>query len=248
MLAIPAIDIYEGRCVRLQQGDYGRQTVYAASPSEVARQFADAGISFLHIVDLEGAKEKKVVNWDSISAIVSVPGIAVEVGGGIRTSEDIRRLIDLGAQRVIVGSVAAKSPELAEYWIQQFSDTRIVIGVDVKNGSVAVNGWLEDAQREPVFFLRDMIKRGATTFICTDISRDGMLQGPHVEFYKSMTAAFPAAAIIASGGIARAADLVSLLPSKVVGIVIGKAIYEGTISLEEIKKFNEQEIKINSKQ
>ena len=238
MLAIPAIDIYEGRCVRLQQGDYGRQTVYAASPSEVARQFADAGISFLHIVDLEGAKEKKVVNWDYISAIVSVPGIAVEVGGGIRTSEDIRRLIDLGAQ----------SPELAEYWIQQFSDTRIVIGVDVKNGSVAVNGWLEDAQREPVFFLRDMIKRGATTFICTDISRDGMLQGPHVEFYKSMTAAFPAAAIIASGGIARAADLVSLLPSKVIGIVIGKAIYEGTISLEEIKKFNEQEIKINSKQ
>ncbi|MFZ1978703.1 MAG: 1-(5-phosphoribosyl)-5-[(5-phosphoribosylamino)methylideneamino]imidazole-4-carboxamide isomerase [Bacteroidota bacterium] len=246
MLAIPAIDIYEGRCIRLQQGDYSRQTVYPASPSEVARKFSNAGISFLHIVDLQGAKEKKVVNWDSISAVVSVPGIAIEVGGGIRRSEDIRRLIELGVQRVIVGSVAAKSPELTEYWIQQFGDTRIVIGVDVKNGSVAVNGWLEDAQRGPVFFLQDMIKRGATTFICTDISRDGMLQGPNVEFYKGLTASFPAASIIASGGIARAADLTSLLSSKVQGVVIGKAIYEGTISLEEIKKFNEQEV-TNSK-
>ncbi len=240
MLAIPAIDIYEGRCVRLQQGDYSRQTVYAGSPSEAARQFADAGISFLHVVDLQGAKEKKIVNWDSLSSVVSVPGIAIEVGGGIRTSDDIRRLIDLGAQRVIIGSVAAKSPELAEYWIQQFGNERIVIGVDVKNGSIAVSGWLEDAQREPVFFLQDMIKRGASTFICTDISKDGMLQGPNVEFYKGLTAAFPAAAIIASGGFARAADLVSLLASKVQGVVIGKAIYEGTISLEEIKKFNEQ--------
>ena len=185
MLAIPAIDIYEGRCIRLQQGDYSRQTVYPASPSEVARKFSNAGISFLHIVDLQGAKEKKVVNWDSISAVVSVPGIAIEVGGGIRRSEDIRRLIELGVQRVIVGSVAAKSPELTEYWIQQFGDTRIVIGVDVKNGSVAVNGWLEDAQRGPVFFLQDMIKRGATTFICTDISRDGMLQGPMSSFIKA---------------------------------------------------------------
>ena len=240
MLAIPAIDIYDGRCVRLQQGDYNRQTVYAASPVEVARQFADAGISFLHIVDLQGAKEKRVVNWESINAVVSIPGISIEVGGGIRTSDDIRRLLDLGVQRVIVGSAAAKSPELAEYWIQQFGDAHIVIGVDVKNGSVAVNGWLEDAQREPVFFLQDMIKRGAATFICTDISRDGMLQGPNVEFYKRLTAAFPAASIIASGGIARASDLTSLLPSQVKGVVIGKAIYEGTISLQEIKKFNEQ--------
>jgi phosphoribosylformimino-5-aminoimidazole carboxamide ribotide isomerase len=240
MLAIPAIDIFQGQCVRLQQGDYGRQTVYAASPAETARQFADAGLSFLHIVDLQGAREKKVVNWDSISAVLSVPGIGIEIGGGIRTCEDIRRLIDLGVRRVIVGSVAAQTPELLEEWIRQFGASRIVVGMDVKNGSVAVSGWLEDAQREPVLFLRDMIKRGATTFICTDISRDGMLQGPNTEFYKNLTSEFPAANIIASGGVSRAADLASLLPTKVKGVIIGKAIYEGTVTLNELKSFNRQ--------
>ena len=128
MLIIPAIDIYDGKCVRLCQGNYEQKTVYAASPEEVAQQFADAGLRFLHVVDLQGAKEKKIVNWDSITSILAVPGLQVEIGGGIRTTEDIQRLIDIGASRVVIGSVAAKSQELVEYWIQQFSADRIVVG------------------------------------------------------------------------------------------------------------------------
>ena len=191
MLIIPAIDIYDGKCVRLRQGDYKQKTVYAASPEEVARQFADAGFRFLHIVDLQGAKEKKVVNWDSITSILAVSGLHVEIGGGIRTTEDIRRLIDIGASRVVIGSVATKSQELMEYWIQQFTADRIVVGMDVKNGSVAISGWLEDSCLEPMSFVLDLIKRGAKIFVCTDISRDGMLGGVNIEFFQNLKSAFP---------------------------------------------------------
>jgi phosphoribosylformimino-5-aminoimidazole carboxamide ribotide isomerase len=231
MLIIPAIDIYDGKCVRLRQGDYEQKTVYAASPEEVAQQFADAGFRSLHVVDLQGAKEKKVVNWDSITSILAVPELQVEIGGGIRTTEDIRRLIDIGASRVVIGSVAAKSQELVEYWIQQFSADRIVVGMDVKNGSVAISGWLEDSRLEPMNFVLDLVRRGAKIFICTDISRD-------IEFFQNLKSAFPQISIIASGGISTIEDIQVLKKSELEGVIVGKAIYEGRLSIEELAKMN----------
>jgi len=238
MLIIPAIDIYDGKCVRLRQGDYEQKTVYTASPAEVARQFADAGFKFLHIVDLEGAKEKKIVNWDSIESIISVTGLQVEVGGGIRTTADIKRLLIAGASRVVVGSVAAKSPELVEYWIKQFGAEKIIIGMDVKKGSIAVSGWMEDSHRQPMDFILDLQRRGARTFICTDISRDGMLSGVNAEFFQNLKSAFPQVSIIASGGISKIEDLKLLEKINLSAVIVGKAIYEGKLSIMELTKLN----------
>jgi len=241
MLIVPAIDIFNGKCVRLRQGDYKQKTVYAATPEEVARRFADAGFQLLHVVDLQGAKEKKVVNWDSIASICRVHGLKVEVGGGIRTTEDIRRLIDIGVSRVVIGSIAAKSPELIEYWIQQFGAERIVAGMDVKNGSVAISGWLEDSHLEPINFVLDLVKLGAKIFICTDISRDGMLGGVNIEFFQNLRSTFPQISIIASGGISTLTDIQALKQSKLAGVIVGKAVYEGKISIEELAKIKDVE-------
>jgi phosphoribosylformimino-5-aminoimidazole carboxamide ribotide isomerase len=238
MLIIPAIDIFEGKCVRLRQGDYDRKTVYAESPAEVAKQFADVGLKHLHVVDLEGAKEKRVVNWDSIESILAVPGLRAEVGGGIRTADDIKRVLDAGAFRVVIGSVAVKTPELVEYWIRQFGAERIVIGMDVKDGSIAIGGWLEDSRRLPADFVLDFIKRGARTFICTDISRDGMLGGANLEFFQDLKSAFPQSTIIASGGISSLDDVLLFRNAGIAGVIIGKAIYEERIPLIELAKLN----------
>jgi phosphoribosylformimino-5-aminoimidazole carboxamide ribotide isomerase len=238
MLIIPAIDIIDGKCVRLRQGDYEQKTVYVASPAEVAKQFADVGFTFLHVVDLQGAKEKKIVNWDSIASIIAVPGLQVEVGGGIRTTDDIKKLIEIGVSRVVIGSVAAKSPELVEYWIKQFGAERIVIGMDVKNNSVAISGWLEDSHRAPMGFVLDLMKRGAKKFICTDISRDGMLGGVNIDFYQNLKSAFPELSIIASGGISTLEDVQVLRKAKLAGVIVGKAIYENKLPIEELAKMN----------
>jgi phosphoribosylformimino-5-aminoimidazole carboxamide ribotide isomerase len=238
MLIIPAIDIYDGKCVRLRQGDYEQKTVYEASPAVVARQFADAGFTCLHVVDLQGAKEKKIINWKSIASVINVPGLHVEVGGGIRTTDDIKKLIELGASRVVIGSVAAKSPELVEYWIKQFGAKLIVIGMDVKDNSVAISGWLEDSHRAPMGFILDMVKRGAQIFICTDISRDGMLGGVNVEFYQHLKSAFPELTIIASGGISTLEDVQVLKNADLAGLIIGKAIYENRLPIEKLAQLN----------
>ena len=238
MLIIPAIDIYDGKCVRLRQGDYEQKTVYAASPAEVAQQFVDAGFRYSHIVDLQGAKEKKVVNWDSIASILKVPDIQIEIGGGVRTTDDVRRLIDIGTTRVIIGSVAAKSPELLEDWIQQFGADRMVAGMDVKNGSVAISGWLEDSHVDPMHFVLDLIKRGTKIFICTDISRDGMLGGVNIEFFQNLKLMFPNISIIASGGISMLDDIRALDKVNLSGVIVGKAIYEGKIDISELAKLN----------
>jgi phosphoribosylformimino-5-aminoimidazole carboxamide ribotide isomerase len=238
MLIIPAIDIFDGKCVRLRQGDYEQKTVYAASPVEVARQFAAAGLRFLHVVDLQGAKEKKIVNWESLSSILSVPGLQMEVGGGVRTTDDIKHLLEIGVNRVVIGSVAAKSPELVEYWIQHFGPERVIVGMDVKNESVAISGWLEDSRRTPMDFVLDLIRRGAKTFICTDISRDGMLGGANIDFFQNLKSAFPQVSLIASGGISTVDDIQALKKADISGIIVGKAIYEGKLSIEELAKFN----------
>jgi phosphoribosylformimino-5-aminoimidazole carboxamide ribotide isomerase len=238
MLIIPAIDIYEGKCVRLRQGDYDQKTVYAASPMVVAQQFADAGFKFLHVVDLQGAKEKKIVNLDSIKSITAVPGIKIEIGGGIRTTDDIQTLVDIGVSRVVIGSIAAKSPELVEYWIKQFGAERIVVGMDVKNDSVAISGWLEDSRRKPMDLVLDLFRRGAKIFICTDISRDGMLGGVNTEFFRNLKSAFPKISIIASGGISTLEDINELEKVNLSGVIVGKAIYEGKLPIEELGKMN----------
>jgi len=238
MLIIPAIDIIDGKCVRLRQGDYKQKTVYDSLPAEVAHEYVRTGLSFLHVVDLQGAKEKKIVNWDSLASIIAVPGVQVEVGGGIRTTEDIKKLLEIGVFRVVIGSVAAKSPELAEYWLNQFGPEKIVVGIDVKNNSVAVSGWLEDSHRDPMEFVLDLTTRGATTFICTDISRDGMLGGVNVEFYRRLKSAFPELALIASGGISTMDDIRDLTKANLSGVIVGKALYENKLSLEELARMN----------
>ena len=237
MLIIPAIDIYEGKCVRLRQGMYDKHTVYTDSPSEVAHKFVEAGFLFLHVVDLEGAKEKKIKNWKTIEALAKVPGAILEVGGGVRTSEDIQLLFSLGVHRVIIGSIAAAAPQLAEEWIKEFGAQRIVIGMDVKNGSVAVSGWIEDSGLKPEDFIQQAMKYGATTFICTDISKDGMLEGVNREFYSKLVSKFPSVKIIASGGVTSMKDLEMLKEIDVEGVVIGKALYEGRIDLKDLIKF-----------
>jgi phosphoribosylformimino-5-aminoimidazole carboxamide ribotide isomerase len=234
MLVLPAIDIYEGKCIRLRQGDYAQQTVYSDDPAEVARKFAGAGLTSLHLVDLEGAKERKVMNWKAIESVLAVPGIRAEVGGGLRTTDEIRRLLDLGAERVVLGSVAAKSPELIGYWVNLFTSERITIGVDVKNHSVAISGWLEDARLSPAKFIYDMLGYGARRFVCTDITRDGLLQGPNVDFYRELTYVFHNAKIVASGGVTLTKDIEALKTSGVSAVIIGKALYEGTIRLEDL--------------
>jgi phosphoribosylformimino-5-aminoimidazole carboxamide ribotide isomerase len=238
MLIIPAIDIIDGKCVRLRQGDYDQKTVYGASPAETAKQFAEAGFTFLHVVDLQGAKEKKIVNWDSIASILAVPGVQVEVGGGIRTTDDIKKLIDIGVSRVVIGSAAAKSPELVEYWIKQFGAERIVVGMDVKDDTVAISGWLEDSHRAPMEFVLDMIRRGAKIFICTDISRDGMLGGVNIDFYQNLKSAFPNLSIVASGGISTLEDVQVLRKAELAGVIVGKAIYENKLPIDELAKMN----------
>jgi phosphoribosylformimino-5-aminoimidazole carboxamide ribotide isomerase len=238
MLIIPAIDIIDGKCVRLRQGDYTQKTVYDRSPAELGKQFVDAGFKFIHIVDLQGAKEKKIVNWDAIRSILKIFGLQIEVGGGVRSEEDIKQLLDAGVARVVIGSVAAKSPETAASWISKFGAERIVVGMDVKNGSVAIGGWLEDSRIDPTNFMNSMIECGARTFICTDISRDGMLDGVNIDFFQDIKRTFSETSVIASGGVSTLKDIQKLKDIDLAGVIVGKAIYEGRISIEELSKLN----------
>ncbi len=234
MLILPAIDIYQGKCVRLRQGDYAQQTIYADSPREVAQRFVDAGFSFLHVVDLEGAKQKHIVNWEAIHALASLPGISLEVGGGIRTQEDIEKLLSLGVKRIILGSVAVHAAEFIGKWVAQYGKDRVAVGMDIRNNAVAIHGWQEESALTPETFLQTMSEQGIETIICTDISRDGMLQGPNVELYKHLTTSFPHLSIIASGGVTTIADVEKLALINIAGIIVGKALYEGTMTLKKL--------------
>ncbi|MBF8294279.1 MAG: hisA [Bacteroidetes bacterium] len=229
MLIYPAIDIFQGKCIRLRQGDFAEQKVYSESPVDVARSFLDEGLSFLHIVDLEGAKEGRIVNRQSIEAILRIPGINAHVGGGIRTREDISYLFIAGATRVVVGSVAVKSPHVVQDWLSEFRSERFVIAVDVRKGAVAHSGWLQRANLTPSTFIDSMARFGATHFLCTDIDRDGMLAGPNPELYTTLKKEFPSLHIIASGGISQLSDIQDLEVAGCSGAVVGKALYEGRL-------------------
>jgi len=239
MLIYPTIDIYEGKCVRLSQGDYAKQKVYSESPADVARSFLDSGLEFLHIVDLEGAKEGKIVNRKAIEAIFRVPGIRAHVGGGVRTRKDISYLFIAGAARVVVGSVAVKTPHIVQEWLREFRSERFVIAVDVRNGSVAHSGWLAQANLTPSAFIESMARFGASYFLCTDIDRDGMLEGPNPVLYSTLKEEFPSLNFIASGGVSTLQDIEILSEAGCSGAVVGKALYEGLLNPSELARLSQ---------
>lgn len=237
MRIIPAIDIIDGKCVRLQQGDYALKTVYNENPLDVAKSFEDAGLTHLHLVDLDGAKVGKVVSWDIVERITSKTNLKVDFGGGIKTEEEVTRLLDIGVRQVNLGSIAVKSPEVIGSWIKKFGAEKIILSADVKQEVISINGWQENSSINILTFLKDYIQRGIEHVTCTDIGTDGMLTGPNIELYKKILLSFPQLHLIASGGVSSMEDLEELRRIGADGVIVGKAIYEGKISLEDLSNF-----------
>jgi phosphoribosylformimino-5-aminoimidazole carboxamide ribotide isomerase len=234
---IPAIDLIDGKCVRLSQGDYAQKTVYNENPLEVAKMFADAGIRRLHLVDLDGAKAHHIVNHKVLERITSGTDLVVAFGGGLKSDDDLRIAFECGASMVTGGSIAVKNSDVFSSWISKFGAEKIILGADVKDEKIAVGGWLETTELELLPFIKDYIQQGITKIICTDISKDGMLQGPALELYKKMLAAQPDMYLIASGGVSSIRDIELLHEAAVPAVITGKAIYEGRITLKELSRF-----------
>lgn len=237
MLIIPALDIYQGKCVRLRRGQFRDRTVYSESPADVAQSILDAGFHYLHIVDLDGAKQGQVTNWKPLEQILALPGLKAEVGGGVRSKDDMQKLLQMGADRVIVGSIAVMFPSMVKKWIQDVGPRRIAIALDIQKGKIAHSGWQEQANYSPNTFLLNMVNAGATTFICTDIDQDGMLEGPNIDLYKEIRQFFNSVELIASGGVSSQQDIEMLATTGVSGVVVGKALYEGKIDLPALQRF-----------
>jgi phosphoribosylformimino-5-aminoimidazole carboxamide ribotide isomerase len=237
MEIIPAIDIIDGKCVRLTQGDYNQKKEYSNDPLHVAKQYEDAGIKRLHLVDLDGARQKEVINQRVLESIATHTGLFIDFGGGIQSDHDIELAFDCGAQQVTGGSVAIKNPGLFEKWLAQYGPEKIILGADAKNKMIAVSGWQEQTETPIDQFLDVYIKKGIKYAICTDVAKDGLLQGPSVELYKEIQKQFPGLKLIASGGVSGVEDLEILAEMQVYGVIIGKAIYENRISLEDLKRF-----------
>jgi len=239
---IPAIDIIEGKCVRLSQGDYAQKKIYNEHPLEAAKQFEGAGIKRLHLVDLDGAKKGSLVNQKTLETIASKTNLIIDFGGGIKTDNDIQSVYNAGAKMAAIGSIAVKKPELFYSWINQYSAEKILLGADVKNECIAISGWMEETKLSVFDFIRKNISKGIKNIFCTDISKDGMLQGAAVELYKKIiknTADDKQQInLIASGGISSMQDIQKTEAAGCTGVIIGKAIYEGKIKLEELIKVN----------
>ncbi len=228
---IPAIDIINGQCVRLTKGDYDAKKVYSNDPVEVARRFEQLGFRRLHIVDLDGAKSKHIVNDRVLRAITQATRLTVDFGGGIKTEEDIRKAFDAGAAMVTVGSIAVTHPELFLSWLEQFGADRLILGADVRNGKISINGWKEDSTEDLTTFLKKYITHGVKNVLCTEISKDGTLQGPAFGLYRDIMRAYPQLHLIASGGVSSADDIRQLDHEGVPAVVFGKAFYEGRIDI-----------------
>lgn len=237
MEIIPAIDIIEGKCVRLTQGDYAQKTVYNENPLEVALEFQDAGLKRLHLVDLDGAKAGAVKNWKVLETIAGKTGMVIDFGGGIKTEKDVDIVLNSGAALATVGSIAVKNKESLLKWMRQFGAEKFLLGADVKEGKIAISGWLEETDIEVVEFIRAYKEEGIQKVFCTDVSKDGLLQGPSTELYKEILDALPGLHFIASGGVSTLKDLEDLQQIGCAGAIVGKAIYEGRITLQELKKF-----------
>lgn len=234
---IPAIDIIEGKCVRLSQGDYTRKTIYNEDPLEVAKEFEDNGLTRLHLVDLDGAKAHQIVNWKVLERIASHTNLVIDFGGGLKQDKDLEIAFECGARMITGGSIAVKNAETFERWIAQYGADRIILGADVKEGKIAVSGWKEETAINLHPFLQNYVEKGITRVISTDISKDGMLQGPSVDLYCRMKTDFPSLYIIASGGVSNMQDIETLQENNIHGVIFGKAIYEGRIKLHELKTF-----------
>lgn len=234
---IPAIDVIDGKCVRLSQGDYQSKKVYNENPVEVAKMFEAHGIHRLHVVDLDGAASKHVVNYKVLEALTGQTSLVIDFGGGIKSDEDLHIAFESGAQMVTLGSIAVKEPNTFNRWMEVYGSERIILGADAKDGKIAVNGWLECSRLELMPFLDDYIKKGVAKVLCTDISRDGMLNGPSLELYKQIMEAHPDLHLIASGGISGMKDIEALNEAGIPAVVFGKAFYEGRITLQDLKAF-----------
>ena len=237
MQILPAIDIKEGQVVRLFKGDFNQKTVVNSDVMGQSKIFAQAGIDFIHVVDLDGAFDGRATNRDLIAKLKKESGLGVEVGGGIRTLEQIEDYLAVGIDRVIIGSMAVKNPDFVKAALEKFGSDKVVVGIDAKNGMVATEGWLETSNVDYISLAKAMEKIGVTLFVYTDIDRDGTLTGPNFEHYDRLVAELTTAKVIASGGIAEQSDLVKLQQIGVAGTIVGKAYYNGNISLEELKAF-----------
>lgn len=234
---IPAIDIIDGKCVRLSQGDYQQKTIYNENPLEVAMMFEAAGLKRLHLVDLDGAKAHHIVNQKVLENIASNTNLIIDFGGGLKSDEDLKIAFDSGASMVTGGSIAVKSPEIFLRWIEKFGADKIILGADAKNEMIAVAGWQESTVTDIISFINNWYSKGIRKIISTDISRDGMLQGAATDLYKKIINSVPGAYLIASGGVSSMADILELEDAGIPAVITGKAIYEGRITMEEIRKF-----------
>ena len=234
---IPAIDLIDGKCVRLTQGDYDTQKVYNEDPVEVAKMFEDHGIRRLHMVDLDGARAGRIINYRTLERVANRTALVIDFGGGLKQDGDLEIAFDSGAQMVTGGSIAVKQPETFAAWITKFGSERIILGADAKEKKIAINGWKETTDLELIPFIESYYHKGITQVICTDIARDGMLQGPSIDLYQEILDALPNLTLIASGGVSSVADIERLNEAGIPAVIFGKAIYEGKIKLKDLLPF-----------
>lgn len=234
---VPAIDIIGGKCVRLSQGDYGRSKTYSEDPVQIAKAFEDHGIKRLHLVDLDGAKSKHIVNHKTLAAIASATSLVIDFGGGLKSDDDLRIAFENGASMITGGSIAVTDEEMFSAWLAAYGADKIILGADAKDGKIAINGWQENTDESLEDFIKKYTDKGISKAICTDIGRDGMLQGPAIDLYASVLERFPDLYLIASGGVSSMDDIRKLDEAKVPAVIFGKAFYEGNISLKDMEKF-----------
>lgn len=236
MHIIPAIDIIEGKCVRLTQGDYTQKKIYNENPVEVAKEFEAAGLKRLHLVDLDGAKASRIVNHKVLEAIALQTNLWIDFGGGLKSDEDVKIAFESGAKQITGGTIAVKNPALFFGWLETYGAERIILGADVKDGKIAVAGWQEQSDIELFTFLREYVEKNVETVICTDISKDGLLQGSAIFLYSSILSEFPGIKLVASGGVTTLEEIQQLRAIGCAGAIIGKAIYEGQLRLSDLTK------------
>ena len=239
---VPAIDIIGGKCVRLSKGDYGSVKVYNENPLDVARAFEDVGCTSLHLVDLDGAKSKHIVNYRTLEAIAGHTALHIDFGGGLKTDDDVRIAFESGAEKITGGSVAVTHHAMFEGWLNRYGSDAIILGADARDGKISTNGWLHDSEEQIVPFIRQYMEKGVTQVISTDINCDGMLSGPSLELYRSILAELPDLRLIASGGVSAMVDVEHLHEIGVPAVIVGKAIYEGRITMRELESFNTQHL------
>lgn len=233
---IPAIDIIDGKCVRLTKGDFSQKKIYNEKPLEVAKEFEAVGIKYLHLVDLDGAKAKQIINWSVLESIASETNLQIDFGGGIRSKEDLRIAFESGASKITAGSIAVKEQETVIAWLDKYGD-KIILGADTKNEKVSINAWEVTTELSLIDFIRNYWALGIQSTIVTDISRDGVLTGPAFDLYKKIKSEIPKIELIASGGVSKIEDVDKLNEQNIEGVIIGKAIYEGRIKLDELKRY-----------